>query len=327
LASRLRKPIATRHFIESEDLFMTGSVRVMKFGGTSVGDADPLCRAAAIIDAAQREHPTLAVVSAMSGVTNALVEAARCAADGDLGAGTRLSDWLQCKHSRVAHTLVADENRRRELQSEIKLLASAAGNWCDRLAEGRRFCPQLADAIYSIGERLAARLLAAALGERGILSVAVDASSVIVTNEAHGAAEPDVALTRARSRLQLLPLLSAGIVPVVTGFIGATAEGAVTTLGRGGSDYSATLLGAALDASEVIIWTDVDGVMTADPRIAPEARTIPHLSYAAAAAIAEAGAKVLHPKTLRPVAARGIPVRVQNSFAPARLGTLITACA
>lgn len=303
------------------------SVRVMKFGGTSVGDADPLYRAAQLLAEAQRENPVVAVVSAMSGVTNALIEAATQAASGDWSAGTRLSDWLQCKHSRVVHALVADESRRRELQAEIKLLSASAGRACDRLAEEERICARTFDLICSTGERLTARLLAAALGERGTLSLAVDASTLIVTDDKHGAAEPDVAATRARTRLQLLPLVAAGVIPVVTGFIGATADGAVTTLGRGGSDYSATLLGAALDAAEVVIWTDVDGVMTDDPRLVPEAETIPELTYAAATALAEAGAKVLHPKTLRPVAARGIPVRVRNSFAPARLGTLIAAWA
>lgn len=304
-----------------------GNLRVMKFGGTSVGDADALARAASIIISAGREHPVLAVVSAISGVTDTLVEAAARAASGDSDAGTMLADHLQCRHSRLAHALIGDEDRRRELQGEIRLLANAAGRLCDRLADERRLSPQLCDAIYSTGERIAARLLAAILCDRGALSVAVDASTLIVTDASHGAAEPDMRATRVRARLHLLPLVAAGVVPVVTGFIGATEEGVTTTLGRGGSDYSATVLGAALDAAEVIIWTDVDGVMTADPRRSPEARTIPRLSYAAATAMAEAGAKVLHPRTLRPVETRAIPVRVRNSFAPASLGTLITATA
>jgi len=297
----------------------------MKFGGTSIGDADALSRSVGIIIKAQGENPTVAVVSAMSGVTNELIEAAQRAAAGDARAGTEIADFLQCKHSRLAHALITDEKRRRELQGEIKLLATAAGRFCDRMADERLLCPQLCDAVYSMGERLAARLVASLLCERATLSIAVDASTLIVTDGAHGAAEPEMLATRSRARLHLLPLVAAGVVPVVTGYIGATEEGAMTTLGRGGSDYSATVLGAALDAAEVVIWTDVDGVMTADPRLSSEARTIPELSYASATALAEAGAKVLHPKTLRPVEARGIPVRVRNSFDPARLGTLITA--
>lgn len=307
--------------------YATNNVRVMKFGGTSVGDADPLRRAAELLCDAQSESSVVAVVSAMSGVTNALIEAATSAAAGDWSAGARLTDWLQCKHSRVVCSLIADDAARRELQTEIKLLASAAGRACDRLAIEERICSRTFDFICSTGEKLTARLLAAAIAGRGRLALAVDASTIVVTDDAHGAAEPDASATRARARLQLLPLIAAGVIPVVTGFIGATPDGAVTTLGRGGSDYSATLLGSALDAAEVVIWTDVDGVMTADPRLAPEAETIPQLSYAAATALAESGAKVLHPKTLRPVAARGIPVRVRNSFAPSRLGTLIAAFA
>ena len=300
-----------------------GTLRVMKFGGTSIGDAEAISRSVEIIVAAKAEHPTVAVVSAMSGVTNALVEATQRAAVGDPRVGAEIADFLQCKHSRVAHTLITDENRRRELQTEVKMLAAVASRLCERLADERLLCPQLCDSIHGIGERLAARIVASLLCEKATWSIAIDASTLIVTDEEYGAAEPEMRMTRARARLHLLPLIAAGIVPVVTGFIGATEEGTTTTLGRGGSDYSATVLGAALDAVEVVIWTDVDGVMSADPRISSDARTIPELSYSSATALAEAGAKVLHPKTLRPVAERGIPVRVRNSFSPANLGTLI----
>jgi len=167
--------------------------------------------------------------------------------------------------------------------------------------------------------------VAEALDELGTRSEAIEATELIVTDPYHGGAEPLMEPTRERSEARLRPLLQKGIVPVVTGFVGASSDGVLTTLGRGGSDYSATILGAALHADEIIIWTDVDGVLTADPRLVPEARTIPEISYREAAELAYFGAKVLHPKTLRPVLPAGIPVWIRNSFAPERTGTKITA--
>jgi aspartate kinase len=180
------------------------------------------------------------------------------------------------------------------------------------------------DAISSLGERLSAPLVSAALKELGVQSEALEATELIVTDDFHGGAEPLMEQTRGKSQGRILPLLEKGIVPVVTGFLGATLEGELTTLGRGGSDYSATILGAALDADEVIIWTDVNGVLTADPRLVSEAQTIPEISYREAAELAYFGAKVLHPKTLRPVVQAGIPVWIRNSFAPEKSGTKIT---
>jgi len=201
-------------------------------------------------------------------------------------------------------------------------------------AEGRRLCEGTAllrelslrtlDAISSLGERLSAPLVAAALCEKGLKSESVEATDCIVTDEYHGGAEPLMDLTSAKSQARLLPLLARSVVPVVTGFLGATNGGELTTLGRGGSDYSATILGAALGAREVIIWTDVEGVLTADPRLVEEARTIPVISYREAAELAYFGAKVLHPKTLKPVVQAEIPVWIRNSFAPQKLGTKIT---
>jgi aspartate kinase len=168
-------------------------------------------------------------------------------------------------------------------------------------------------------------LVAAAICEQGVQGVAVSATELIVTDPHHGRAEPLMKQTRLKAQARLKPLLKDGIVPVVTGFIGATMEGVQTTLGRGGSDYSATILGAALDASQTVIWTDVDGVKTADPRLVPEARTLAEISYNEAAELAYFGAKVLHPNTLRPVTAAGVPVWIRNSFAPEKPGTKITA--
>ena len=185
--------------------------------------------------------------------------------------------------------------------------------------------PRVLDSISGSGERLSAPLVAGALCEAGLRSVVVSATEVIVTDAHHGRAEPLMAETCAHAETQLRHLIDDGVVPVVTGFIGATADGVPTTLGRGGSDYSATILGAALGAQETVIWTDVDGVKTADPRLVPEARTIPQISYNEAAELAYFGAKVLHPNTLRPVSAAGVPVWIRNSFAPEQPGTRITA--
>jgi len=180
------------------------------------------------------------------------------------------------------------------------------------------------DSISSLGERLSAPIVAAALVQCGVASEAIEATELVLTDSQHGAADPRMDLTRERCGARLRPLLQRGIVPVVTGFIGATAEGVLTTLGRGGSDYSATILGAALDADEVIIWTDVDGLLTADPRVVSGARTIPEIAYHEAAELAYFGARVLHRKTLRAVTQRGIPVWIRNTFAPEQPGTKIT---
>ena len=188
----------------------------------------------------------------------------------------------------------------------------------------RELTPRARDCISSLGERLSAPLVAAVLAESGVVSECIEATELVVTDSYYGGAEPWMDLTRESCEQRLHPLLQQGIVPVVTGFIGATEEGVLTTLGRGGSDYSATILGAALDADEVIIWTDVDGLLTADPRLVPGACTISEISYREAAELAYFGARVLHPKTLRPVMQRGIPLRICNTFEPEKPGTQIT---
>ena len=184
--------------------------------------------------------------------------------------------------------------------------------------------PRLLDAISGIGEMLAAPLVSAAIAARGRDSQAVDATNLVVTSDQFGGAEPVMDETRAKTRSVLEPLLSKGHIPVVTGFIGATADGVMTTLGRGGSDYSASIIGAALDADEVWIWTDVDGVMTANPAEVPEARTLSEISYSEASELAYYGAKVLHYKTILPAFGQRIPVRILNSFNPGHRGTRVT---
>jgi aspartate kinase len=305
---------------------MSEKIRVMKFGGTSVGDAACIRRAAEIIAAAAaNEGALVTVVSAMGGVTNRLIAAAQASERGDTQAVNELGLALRAQHLTAIETLVSDIDTRAQLVSETELILEEVTSLCRGTALLRELTPRALDAISSAGERLSARLLASALCELGLKSVAVEAIELIVTDGEHGRAEPLMEQTRERACAKLLPLIEAGVIPVVTGFMGATTEGTLTTLGRGGSDYSATILGAALTASEVIIWTDVDGVLTADPRLVPEARTLGEISYNEAAELAYFGAKVLHPKTLRPVAEARIPVWIRNSFQPERRGTKITA--
>ena len=303
---------------------MKTRLQVMKFGGTSVGDATCIARTAQIIAKAAKENPCIAVVSAMSGVTNRLIEAAKKAEAGIAGEAGGIFDELWREHETTLTSLVPRDEDRARIRPRMEEILAEGRRLCEGTAMLRELTPRTLDAISSLGERLSAPLVAAAVRELGLPSEAIEATELIVTDAFHGGAEPQMGLTKAKSQARLQPLLEKGIAPVVTGFIGATVEGQLTTLGRGGSDYSATILGAAMDADEVIIWTDVDGVLTADPRLVSEARTIPVISYREAAELAYFGAKVLHPKTLNPVVQAAIPVWIRNSFAPEKLGTKIT---
>jgi len=296
----------------------------MKFGGTSVGNAECIRRAAQIIAASAREARSVAVVSAMSGVTNRLIEAAKSAQAGNAAGATAIMDSLRTQHETALESLVRSGNERDRVRERMEEVLGEGHRFCGGTALLRELSPRTLDTISSLGERLSAPLVSAAVKELGLESEAVEATELIVTDAYHGAAEPRMDWTRRKSLARLLPLLERGIVPIVTGFIGATTNGELTTLGRGGSDFSATILGAALNAEEVIIWTDVEGVLTADPRLVAEAQTIPEISYREAAELAYFGAKVLHPKTLRPVVDAAIPVWIRNSFAPEKLGTKIT---
>ena len=266
----------------------------------------------------------MAVVSAMSGVTNRLIDAAKSAQTGNGKEAASLIDALQIQHENALQALLDDQGERATVRTKLHEVLSEGRRFCEGTALLRELTARTLDAISSLGERLSAPLVAAKLRRLGVPSEAVDATDLIVTDGFHGGAEPEMDLTRDRSQARLGALLEKGITPVVTGFIGASHSGELTTLGRGGSDYSATILGAALDAEEVIIWTDVDGVLTADPRLVSEARTIPVISYREAAELAYFGARVLHPKTLKPVVQAAIPVWIRNSFAPEKLGTKIT---
>jgi aspartate kinase len=303
---------------------MKPQLQVMKFGGTSVGDASCIARTAQIIAEGAKERSCIAVVSAMSGVTNRLIEAAKNAQSGNAKEAAAVIEALRAQHETALTNLVQREEERSAVREKLNVVLTEGRRLCEGTALLRELTPRALDAISSLGERLSAPLVAATIRQLGLPSQDVDATELIVTDSFHGGAEPQMETTRAKSEARLRPLLEKGIVPVVTGFVGATSGGQLTTLGRGGSDYSATILGAAMDAEEVIIWTDVDGVLTADPRLVAEARTIPVISYREAAELAYFGAKVLHPKTLKPVVQAAIPVWIRNSFAPERPGTKIT---
>src|SRR5271156_4391972 len=303
---------------------MKPRLQVMKFGGTSVGDASCIARTAQIIAQAARENSCVAVVSAMSGVTNRLIEAAKRAGASDGNQGAAVLDALRKQHEDALKTLVQDQNARKSILEELDEVFAEGRRLLEGTALLRELTPRTLDAISSLGERLSAPLVAGAGRELGLQSEAVEATEGIITDAFPGGAGPLMDRTREQCEVRLRPMIEKGIVPIVTGFLGATTEGNLTTLGRGGSDYSATILGAALGADEVIIWTDVDGVLTADPRLVPDARTIPEISYREATELAYFGAKVLHPKTLHAVSQAGIPVWIRNSFTPERTGTKIT---
>jgi aspartate kinase len=299
---------------------------VMKFGGTSVGTGERIVAAATLAGrtATEQGTPPVVVVSAMSGVTNALREAATRAAVGDRTTFGRIRSELELRHIEAIAVCVPDLDLARSLRAEITLLLDGFEQLCESIHTLGELTERGMDAVSGMGERLSARVVAAAMRCLGYPAQMVEATALIVTDANYGSATPLLEETRSNTKAVLGPLLERGITPVVTGFIGATRDGVTTTLGRGSSDFSATILGRSLHADEVWIWTDVDGVMTADPRIVPEAQTLPGISYQEVAELSFFGAKVLHPLTIQPVAELDIPVRVLNSFNPSHPGTLIT---
>ena len=296
---------------------------VMKFGGTSVGGGRQLRGVAAIV-ARHREQQPVVVASAMRGVTDLLLNVASAAATGDRRTVRTTLRELRERHFRAVEEALDDPINRQEVHREV------AG----RLAQLRRsltgvmllgeLSPRSRDRIAGWGEGCLVPILAGVLNERGIPAQVVGGERVIVTDRRFGEASPDLAATSARAALVLRPLVAAGTVPVISGFVGATPEGVQTILGRGASDYSASILGHALDAREVWIWTDVNGILTADPNLVADARPIPTLSYAEAAELSYFGAKVIHPRTMVPAASKAIPIRILNTFEPDFPGTLIS---
>jgi aspartate kinase len=297
---------------------------VMKFGGTSVGSAERIAQAARLaVETAEKGHQVVVVTSAMSKVTDSLVDAAHTASRGKWDPAFR--HQLFERHRQAAESLTsANPTDRYEVLRQIEAQLDRFEKLCFGLSMVHELTPRLLDAISGTGELLAAPLVAAAIRAAGRPSSPVEATELIVTTEQFGGAEPLPEATEAKTTARLRPLIGRGEIPVVTGFIGATADGVLTTLGRGGSDYSASIIGAALSADEVWIWTDVDGVMTANPGEVPQARSLAEISYSEASELAYYGAKVLHYKTIVPAFRKRIPVRILNSFNPTHPGTRVS---
>ena len=301
------------------------STLVMKFGGTSVGSPEAIGQTAQILaDYAPNWGRIVVVVSAMSGVTNVLLQSAASAQLGDEVAYTDQIDQLRDRHRETIRTLFPQNGERTPLLATIDSFIAELNAYCRSIHVLGEVTPRGLDTIVSLGERMNARVVAAALRTHLLDSQALDATELIITDDAFQNAMPLMDETRRQIQERLCPLLEEGVIPVVTGFIGANHEGITTTLGRGGSDYTAAILGDCLDADEVWTWTDVDGVMTADPRVVSDARVIPEISFNEISELAYFGAKVLHPKTIRPVLERDIPLWVKNTFNPTHPGTRIT---
>jgi len=296
----------------------------MKFGGTSLGSAERMRVAAGICAAEQRRRPLVVVVSAMSRITDLLLDAMRHAEAGDRPGLEAAVAELRRRHLEACRELVPARAQARVSEAIEALVAEFA-----RIAQGMMMLndrpPRSVDEAVAVGERLSALLVAALLESEGTPAEALNAAEIVVTDAVFGNASPLMEPARARARARLLPLLEAGVLPVVTGFNGATADGRPTTLGRGGSDFSASILSAALEAAELWIWTDVDGIMSADPRLVPEAAVLSEITYNEAAELAYNGAKVLHPRTLAPLIEKKIPVWSKNSFDLSKPGTRIVA--
>lgn len=299
---------------------------VMKFGGTSVGSAARFAVCAEIIDKTRKASPApVVVLSAMAGITNQLIEGAESARERNLEAALKCLEGIRQRHIETVNELFQDEDVREDLYKTIN----------DQLADleilyrGVSYLGELTrrslDMISSFGELLSTRIMARYLNDRGIKTSWLDARDFLITDGSFGNASPLMETTRSKTSGAVLPEVAAGRVVVTQGFIGATSDGITTTLGRGGSDYSASIIGVACDAREIQIWTDVDGMLTADPRVVPEARIIERVSFHEASELAYFGAKVLHPLSIKPAIESSIPVRILNSLKPEGEGTVITA--
>jgi bifunctional aspartokinase / homoserine dehydrogenase 1 len=296
----------------------------MKFGGTSMGSAERIEMAARLAVEQKLQRHVLVVVSAMSKVTDTLLDTLRRAESGDKDGVKGNIAKLKDRHFDTAKELLPRDRQKPVLAALESLLAEFERICSGMMMLGDRPLRAVDEAI-AIGERMSALLMAASLEANGTRAVAANAKDFLITDAVFGNANPLMDLTRSRSREYLFPILKEGVLPIVTGFNGATEDGRPTTLGRGGSDYSASILAAVLDASELWIWTDVDGIMTADPRLVPDAAVLAEVTYREAAELAYNGAKVLHPRTLAPLEEKKIPVWSKNSFAPEKPGTRIAA--
>lgn len=308
-------------------------MRVLKFGGTSVADAAAIERLAAIVRreleadcdraaAGAGQAGVVVVVSALAGVTDRLLAVADASRRGESAAPLAVLEELRERHLAVA-AMIGDATARARVSAIVETQVDQLRAVVRAVAVMREVTPRSLDAVVAWGELLSSQLVAAALADRGLPAVWIDPRGLIVTDAQFTAAAPLMADTTARVSERLAPPLGSGQVPVTGGFVASTLDGVTTTLGRGGSDYSASIVGAAVGADEIQIWTDVDGMLTTDPRVFPSPRLVPEMSFGEAAELAYFGAKVLHPKTIQPALARAIPVRILNSHRPEGTGTVI----
>ncbi len=303
---------------------------VMKFGGTSVGNAQAMRETSGLILDTRDEWGNVVVVASGMGsrpvkVTDLLLGGAQAALNGNRQEYLDIAEQMRLVHYEAIDGLLEPEGERQEILAENERFIQHYVALCDAVHVLGELTPRALDTISGMGEQMSVRILAAFLRQEGHNAEAVDATVLIATDESFQNANPLMQETIAWSTVRLRPLLEDGVIPIVTGFIGSTLDGAATTLGRGGSDYSASIIGQVLDADEVWIWTDVDGVMTTDPRLVPEARSIPILTYREVSELAYYGARVLHPKTMRPCIENDIPLRIKNTFNPDHPGTVIVA--
>ena len=296
----------------------------MKFGGTSVGSPEAIAQVVEIVrDHLAGGHQLAVVVSAMSGVTDLLLESASAAALGRKDMYAAINANIAERHRAVIDALISSQSDDDAIRAEVDDLLRGHLELCDAVSILGEATPRISDALVSYGERLSSRVIAAVMIAEGLLVKQVDSNDFIVTDNVFQNADPLWDETESRIAGGLLPELEKGVTPIITGFIGATPDGTLTTLGRGGSDFSAAIIAAYLSSDELIIWTDVDGVMTADPRLDERARVLPYVSYQEIGELAFYGAKVLHPKTVQPIISRDIPLRVRNTFNPAHAGTVV----
>ena len=296
---------------------------VVKFGGTSVGDAEAIQRAAAIVEGRLEKRPVV-VVSALGGATNALLAVGEQAAKGHLIGALRGVENLRDRHLTECEKLLGTSPVANDVSSDLSAIFDELAALAEALSIQGHATPRSFDTIAAFGEQASSSLVSAFFKQRGIAAEHVDAREVMITDSQFMQAEPQTTVIAERARDVVLPLLRDGKVPVMGGFIGANADGITTTLGRGGSDYSASLIGAALHAEAIEIWTDVDGMLTADPRLVGGALLIEEIRFDEASELASFGAKVLHPNTIAPAVRLGIPVFVYNSRRPEGKGTRIT---
>jgi len=296
---------------------------VMKFGGTSVQDAEAMEQVIAIVKSKLAQQP-IVVVSAMARVTDTLIKCARLAGEGkEFEARKIIEDVIAKRHHEITTKLIQGSLRRKSVLEAVDRYLDEVKTLITGLSILRELSPRSLDAVASYGERLSSLILSIAMQDRGINAELVDARQIIVTDDNYTKATPLIDLSACKVKEFLPPIIKKGAVPLMQGFVSSTRDGITTTLGRGGSDYSAAIIGALLDVELIEIWTDVDGILTADPKLVPEARVLETVTFQEASELAYFGAKVLHPSTLLPAVEKNIPVHVYNTKRPESKGTHI----